>query len=183
MGLCGLRVGAWLESSPERGRGGCGQCSKTLREAWSLCWGIFPTASLHHHVQRHWALVGPRSRCGCNRNGHIIPLGSVLASPPWTVTVPSLSKPGPVLASRSTDQHTEAQSHEGPGAQSPSKEAVGSASRTHLLCPAFTSVVWMRLQRGSHYWKPCGVIVCLYGLHTEGKGHRTGCRMVDRRQG
>lgn len=111
-----------MESSPERGRGGCGPCSKTLREARSSCWGIFPTASLHHHVQWHWALVGPRSRGGCNRNGHILPLGSVLASPPWTVTVPSLSKPGPVLASHSTDQHTEAQSHKGLGPSHPARK-------------------------------------------------------------
>lgn len=29
----------------------------------------------------------------------------------------------------------------------------------------------------------CGVIVCLYWLHIEGRGDRTGCGMAGRRQG
>ena len=36
---------------------------------------------------------------------------------------------------------------------------------------------------GSHYWKACGVTVCLYWLHAEGRGDRIGCGTVGRGQG
>ena len=89
----------------------CLRCM-TLQEAksWVLGgyveWQVCATASCSIP-----APVGPehRSRCSRDRNSHVLPLGCVFVSPPWTVTAPLVSKPGLVLASHSTEQNTEAQ--------------------------------------------------------------------------